>query len=93
MDLSSEAMGYSVWNRLQEIRKLSDSQILRQVSGHLNPADLHSQWGQGRNCLKLAPEEWPLSEFMINETEVNSELKKSERRKYYYDHHLCRESE
>lgn len=77
-----------VYNRIKEIRKLSDSNQWRHVPGNMNPADLpsrgctakqllESRWWEGPAWLKLPEEHWPLIQYNSNEVEVDSEIKKS----------------
>ncbi|KAF2888439.1 hypothetical protein ILUMI_17734, partial [Ignelater luminosus] len=76
-----------VWNRVQEIRKITNVECWRYVPGVLNPADfpsrgcttkqlIESKWWEGSEWLYNS-EKWPTSEYYINNEERNSELKKS----------------
>lgn len=77
-----------VWNRTQEIRKLTRKEAWRHVPGHQNPADLasrgclpkellKSKWWEGPNWLKQPKEEWPSSNYSCNESEITKEKRKS----------------
>ncbi|KAF2892040.1 hypothetical protein ILUMI_14133, partial [Ignelater luminosus] len=76
-----------VWNRVQEIRKITNVECWRYIPGVLNPADLpsrgcttkqliESKWWEGPDWLYNS-EKWSTSEYYINNEELNSELKKS----------------
>ncbi|XP_076247890.1 uncharacterized protein LOC143187553 [Calliopsis andreniformis] len=80
--------GTFVWNRVKEIRKLSDPKQWGHVPGRVNPADLPSRgcaidqliifrWWEGPNWLHMASENWPNSESNYDEEEINKELKKT----------------
>ena len=78
-----------VSNRAKEIREISESKQWRHIPGYLNPADLPSRgctvnqlltsrWWEGPDWLRESKEKWPTTnENSVDETEVNSELKKS----------------
>lgn len=80
--------GIFVWNRVREIRRLSESWTWKYVPGSLNPADLpsrgcqakqliDSRWWEGPDWLRGRQKNWPSLTDEVNENEVNSELKKS----------------
>ncbi|XP_071577027.1 uncharacterized protein [Temnothorax nylanderi] len=80
----------SIRNRVKEIRSLSDPNQWHHVPGSLNPADLpsrgcgakhlvESRWWEGPAWLKLSRDQWPSSDVIENEAEINSEIKKSAR--------------
>ncbi|KAK2575201.1 hypothetical protein KPH14_012609 [Odynerus spinipes] len=80
--------GVFVWNRIKEIRKLSNPEQWRHVPGYLNPADLpsrgctvsqlaSSRWWEGPEWLNMGYEKWLNSESMYDEEEISKELKKT----------------
>ena len=73
-----------VWNRVEEIRKLTNATDWNFVPGTLNAADLpsrgcsatqllKSRWWEGPNWLKQLQATWPQQEFQVNSQEVNEE--------------------
>lgn len=80
--------GIFVWNRVQEIRRLTKPEDWRHVPSEINPADLPSRgctvnqliaskWWEGPEWLTRPPQKWPSTSFTVNEEEVQRELKKS----------------
>jgi hypothetical protein len=77
-----------VYNRVKEIRSLSDPDMWNHIAGPLNPADLPSRgccpetlykykWWEGPDWLKRPPNEWPKSEAFPDFNITNSEKKKT----------------
>ncbi|OXA52865.1 Pro-Pol polyprotein [Folsomia candida] len=80
--------GTFVGNRVREICTYTDSKKWRHVPGLLNPADLPSRgcnarellqsgWWMGPDWLKESEETWPHSDEVMDEEEINQEMKKS----------------
>lgn len=76
-----------VKNRVDEICKLSAKNPWHYVPGNINPADMplrgcrvqqliDSRWWEGPDWLKQSKKYWPSIEYVTDEAEVNSEMKK-----------------
>lgn len=76
-----------VFNRVKEIRTLTEGHKWRHVPGEMNPADLpsrgcsakklvKSQWWKGPEWLRMSSENWPNSDFTYNEDEIGKEKRK-----------------
>lgn len=77
-----------VWNRIEEIKSLTEVHDWRHVPGVLNPADLPSRgctiaqlitskWWEGPPWLRQKEAEWPQEKFDVNEELVSSEISKA----------------
>ncbi|KAJ8973156.1 hypothetical protein NQ317_017929 [Molorchus minor] len=75
-----------IWNRIQEIRSLTEKNCWFHVPGHMNPADLPSRgcspkelllsrWWEGLMWLK-DKRNWPKQSFETNEEEILNEKRK-----------------
>lgn len=82
-----EEWGVFVWNRVNEIRKLTSADDWRHLPGVCNPADLPSRgcspkqlldlkWWEGPRWLYDDPVTWPTAVEVPNEEEINGEKKK-----------------
>lgn len=80
--------GTFVWNRIKEIRALSEQDEWKYVPGDLNPADLPSrgcsptqlvqfEWWLGPPWLYRSEEDWPIVKSDLIKEEIKSEIKKS----------------
>ncbi|XP_047990678.1 uncharacterized protein LOC125229780 [Leguminivora glycinivorella] len=76
-----------VKNRVKEIRQHTNVEDWRHLPGIMNPADLpsrgcnakqllKSKWWEGPAWLKAKESEWPKSQLIVDEREVNKESKK-----------------
>lgn len=82
-----EEWGVFVWNRTEEIRKLTPADKWNHLPGALNPADLpsrgcspkqlvNSRWWEGPEWLYGKPDTWPTVTPVVDENEINAERKK-----------------
>ncbi|XP_045482841.1 uncharacterized protein LOC123686673 [Harmonia axyridis] len=76
-----------IWNRVKEIRNLTNKEAWFHVPGHFNPADLpsrgcspkqlvESRWWEGPEWLKKSPEQWPSQNYSVEEDVINTEKRK-----------------
>lgn len=84
---TDDQWGIYVWNRVTEIRKLTETSSWRHIPGSMNPADLPSRgcnasqlvkssWWEGTEWLKLTETEWPRNSIDPDEDVLDSERKK-----------------
>lgn len=84
---NDDQWGIFVWNRVKEIRSVTDIKSWRYVPGSMNPADLpsrgcsatrlaQSSWWEGPEWLKLPEREWPNVYAPPNEDVLKAERKK-----------------
>ena len=77
-----------IWNRVKEIRQLSEPEQWYHVPGSMNPADLpsrgcsarqllESKWWEGPEWLRKSCDQWPSADYTVDENEVGNEVKKS----------------
>ena len=80
--------GVFVWNRVREIREITAQNTWMYVPSEMNPADLpsrgcsakqllDSRWWEGPEWLRENENSWPNLIGKIDESEINSEKKKS----------------
>lgn len=80
--------GTFVWNRIKEIRSLSEPNDWRYVPGELNPADLpsrgcspsrlvQSEWWLGPKWLYKMESDWPMADLNFKKEEIGNEMTKS----------------
>ncbi|XP_015118162.1 uncharacterized protein LOC107041872 [Diachasma alloeum] len=81
-----------VFNRVREIRQLTESRSWRHIPGEQNPADLpsrgctarqliDSRWIEGPEWLKLPATRWPDANWDADEEQVDQELPKTVKKK------------
>lgn len=77
---------------MKEIRRLSNPDCWRHVSGSMNPADLpsrgynpkqlvDSRWWDGPGWLKLSKDQWLSGDYTVNKNEIDDEIRKAHQNK------------